>query len=105
MLCHLVPLPRLCVLLFVSLAPHVHIAVRGLKDALLGESRSDAGSIGRRLILPASFTGGPRYCWEMFPNAEAMVRVLGKPSYILTHDLQSCLARDQGSPAPQPAGA
>ena len=73
-----------CILLFVSLAPHVHIALQGLTDALLGETRSDAGSIGRRLILPASFTGGPRYCQEMFQNAQAMVRVLGKPSYFLT---------------------
>ena len=80
---HFVFLPRLCVLLFVSLAPHVRIALQGLTDALFGENRADAASIGRRCILPATFIGGPRYCQQKFQDAQAMVRALSKPRYFL----------------------
>ena len=83
-LCHFVPLPRLCVMLFDSLPPHAHIALQGLSDALFGENRADAASIGRRCILPATFIGGPRYCQQRFQDAQAMARALGKPSYFLT---------------------
>ena len=84
MLHHHATLPRPCALSSASLAPQVHPTLQGLTDALLGEGRSDAASLGRRLILPASYVGGPRYCQEMFQNAQAMVRALGKPSYFLT---------------------
>ena len=55
----------------------------GLQDSLIRED-IDAGSIGRRFILPASFTGGDRFMQQLFQDSMAVVRVLGKPTFFIT---------------------
>ena len=54
----------------------------GLEDALLGDD-VDVRSTGR-LILPSSFTGGPRYMAKLYQNSMAIVRHFGKPSLFIT---------------------
>jgi hypothetical protein len=53
----------------------------GLQDAI---EHDEAHMAGVRIILPSSFTGGPRYMMELYQDAMAMVRKFGKPSYFLT---------------------
>ena len=50
-------------------------------DATSGERMAD---IGRRTILPASFTGGPRDMSARYQDAMAMVRAFGKPDLFVT---------------------
>ena len=40
--------------------------------------------VGTRIILPPSFTGGPRYMHARFQDAMAIVRNLGKPDFFIT---------------------
>ena len=41
-------------------------------------------SAGRRIILPPTITGSPRYHNECFQNSMAVVRHMGKPDYLIT---------------------
>ncbi|XP_050519837.1 uncharacterized protein LOC126893557, partial [Daktulosphaira vitifoliae] len=54
---------------------------KGLTDALAGDLNVP---IGRRIILPSSFTGSPRYMTQCYQDAMAMVRKCGKPDYFIT---------------------
>jgi hypothetical protein len=53
----------------------------GLADAIHANEQSLAG---KRIILPATFTGGPRYMYKNFQNAMAIVRKFGKPFLFIT---------------------
>ena len=54
----------------------------GLEDALLNED-VDARALGR-MILPSSYTGGPRFMAKLYQNSMAIVRYFGKPSLFIT---------------------
>ena len=45
---------------------------------------SDASATGRLIVLPASFTGGPRYMKARYQDAMAIVRKHGKPDMFVT---------------------
>jgi hypothetical protein len=53
-----------------------------LQDAI----RNEAGHqrVGRAIILPSTFPGGPRYMREKYQDAMAIVRDKGSPSYFIT---------------------
>lgn len=55
----------------------------GICDAM---SRGDhfGNDIGQRIILPSSFTGGPRYMYSHYLDALAICRVLGNPQFFIT---------------------
>ncbi|XP_071718258.1 uncharacterized protein [Rutidosis leptorrhynchoides] len=55
----------------------------GLHDAI---DRGDySGSdVGARVILPSSFTGGPRYMYSHYLDALAICRVIGNPQFFIT---------------------
>lgn len=55
----------------------------GLCDAL---SRGDhfGTDVGKKIILPSSFTGGPRYMYSHYLDALAICRVLGNPQFFIT---------------------
>jgi hypothetical protein len=55
----------------------------GVYDAITRGDR-DASDIGSRIILPASFTGGPRYMYSHYLDALAICRVHGNPSLFVT---------------------
>ena len=40
--------------------------------------------IGRRIVLPSSFTGGPRNMHQKYQDSMAIVRALGKPDFFVT---------------------
>ncbi|KAK9049501.1 hypothetical protein SSX86_031532 [Deinandra increscens subsp. villosa] len=55
----------------------------GIYDAI-SRGDSEGQSIGRRIILPSSFTGGPRYMYKHYQDALAICRVHGNPQYFIT---------------------
>ena len=56
---------------------------QGLTDAFhAGEM--DSSNLGRRVILPSSFTGGPRYMSQLYQDAMAIVRSKGTPNLWMT---------------------
>ncbi|KAJ9553601.1 hypothetical protein OSB04_017646 [Centaurea solstitialis] len=55
----------------------------GLYDALSRGERH-GHEIGGRIILPTSFTGGPRYMYAHYLDALAICRKLGNPKFFIT---------------------
>ena len=55
----------------------------GFSDALV-HGETNAASIGRRIYLPSSFTGGARYMMENYHDAMAICRWSGYPDIFLT---------------------
>ena len=53
----------------------------GVADAVLA---NDGDRAGRRIVLPASFTGGMRYMHRLFQDAMGIVRRYGKPHLFIT---------------------
>lgn len=43
-----------------------------------------ANHIGKSLVLPSSFIGGPRYMVQLYQDAMSVVRKLGKPDLFIT---------------------
>ena len=60
----------------------------GLQDAITA-GENDAHAVGKRLILPASFTGGPRYMRQHFLDAMAICNQMGYPDFFYHIHLQS----------------
>lgn len=57
--------------------------LQGLVDAI-GAGRMDGSSVGKKNILPSSYTGGRRYMVENFQDAVAIARVHGCPDIFST---------------------
>ncbi|KAL3633804.1 hypothetical protein CASFOL_022566 [Castilleja foliolosa] len=57
--------------------------VAGLYDGL-GKGDRPAHDVGKRVFLPSSFTGGPRYMYKHYHDALAICRVHGNPQYFIT---------------------
>ena len=55
----------------------------GLTDALIRQD-VNTGDLGRRFILPSSFTGSDRFMQQLFQDSMAIVRYFGKPSFFIT---------------------
>jgi hypothetical protein len=55
----------------------------GLADALIRED-VNTSDLGRRFILPFSFTGSDRFIQQLFQDLIAIVRYFGKPSFFIT---------------------
>jgi hypothetical protein len=55
---------------------------QGLVDALAADG--NAQRVGRRIVLPSSFTGGPRHMNQLYHDAMAIVRKMGKPDLFIT---------------------
>lgn len=60
----------------------------GLADALLHDAAGDnaalARMLGRRVILPATHVGSPRYMHQLYQDAMAIVTTHGKPDLFIT---------------------
>ena len=54
----------------------------GLQDAMISGDRTT--NVGQRIILPSSFTGGPRQMHKLYQDGMAIVRVFGKPDLFIT---------------------
>ncbi|GJZ46665.1 DNA helicase [Tanacetum coccineum] len=55
----------------------------GIYDAI-NRGDNDGSDCGARLILPQSFTGGPRYMYSHYLDALAICRVHGNPYFFIT---------------------
>jgi len=55
----------------------------GLQDAITA-GENDAHAVGRRLVLPASFAGRPRYMRLHFLDAMAICNQMGYPDFFIT---------------------
>ncbi len=54
---------------------------KGLLDAV---DENDTINAGQKVILPPTYTGGPRWLAEEFQDSMALVRKYGKPDYFVT---------------------
>lgn len=58
---------------------------QGLHDAVEAEDGNNTiATAGSRIILPSTFTGGPRYIHEKQQDAMAYVQMFGRPDFFLT---------------------
>ena len=57
---------------------------QGVVDATAADTGPSAREIGTRLILPATFTGSPRYMQQVCQDAMSIVRKHGKPDLFIT---------------------
>ncbi|KAK7260437.1 hypothetical protein RIF29_26474 [Crotalaria pallida] len=56
---------------------------RGITDAI-SQGRTEGSSTGKRIILPASFTGGARYMMQNYQDAMAICKWAGYPDIFIT---------------------
>ena len=54
-----------------------------LRDSLMA-SDGDPRNVGQRVVLPATYTGGPRWMLEKESDAMADVRRMGRPDFFIT---------------------
>jgi len=54
-----------------------------LRDAII-DGDGNPSNVGRRIILPSTFTGGPRYMHERQQDAMTYVRKFGSPDLFIT---------------------
>ncbi|XP_025192330.1 uncharacterized protein LOC112592482, partial [Melanaphis sacchari] len=60
-------------------------AYQGLVDHINQQHHVDEiNPVGRRMILPSTFVGGPRYMKQFYHDAMAIVRKYGKPDLFIT---------------------
>ncbi|CAF0947889.1 unnamed protein product [Brachionus calyciflorus] len=57
---------------------------QGLLDAVNSTDHVNLDNIGKKVVLPSSFTGSPRHMHELFQDAMSVVRALGKPDLFIT---------------------
>ncbi|XP_023739279.1 uncharacterized protein LOC111887346 isoform X1 [Lactuca sativa] len=57
--------------------------VSGIYDAI-SNGDTESRSVGKRVLLPPSFTGGPRYMYSHYQDALSICRVYGNPQYFIT---------------------
>ena len=58
---------------------------QGLSDVVQNaEGNVEGSNIGKRIILPSSFTGGARYQHQLYQDAMAIVHRFGKPDFFIT---------------------
>ncbi|KAL0281852.1 UNVERIFIED_CONTAM: hypothetical protein Sangu_2984400 [Sesamum angustifolium] len=56
---------------------------QGLEEAVVA-GHKDASAVGRRIVLPSSFTGGPRNMMQHYQDATAICRTIGTPDFFIT---------------------
>ena len=56
----------------------------GLADSLQRDENADTATLGKRFILPSSYTGGDRYMQQLYQDSMALVRHFGRPDLFIT---------------------
>ncbi|KAK4400697.1 hypothetical protein Sango_1175800 [Sesamum angolense] len=56
---------------------------QGLEDAIVAGD-TDASVVGRKIVLPSSFTGGPRNMMQHYQDVTAICRTIGTPNFFIT---------------------
>ena len=55
----------------------------GLGNSLLAQD-FDAQEVGRRIILPSSYTGGDPFMQQLYQDSMAIIRHFGRPTLFIT---------------------
>ena len=55
---------------------------QGLEEAVANGTH--LSEVGTKVILPSSFSGGPRQMWQLYHDAMGIVRHCGKPDLFIT---------------------
>nr|XP_025606674.1 uncharacterized protein LOC112697631 [Arachis hypogaea] len=86
---------------------HSH-QLQGLHECLI-QGETQAARTGKRVILPSSFVGGPRYMYNNCKDAFAICRYAGYPSYFITitcnsewTEIKDCVAAYSLKPSDRP---
>lgn len=56
---------------------------KGLSEAIL-RGETNTAATGKRIVLPSSFVGGPRYMFQNYQDAMAICRWAGYPDLFIT---------------------
>ena len=56
---------------------------RDLRETIVNQDE-DSRNVGQKVILPATFCGGPRYMFERQQDVMAYVRNFGRPDLFIT---------------------
>ena len=67
-----------------KLRAEVYQGLADMVNASDGREQRNLGAIGRRIVLPSSFTGGPRFMHQLYQDSMAIVRKKGKPDLFIT---------------------
>ena len=59
-------------------------AYHNVRDAVQGDNNNNLNEIGRRIVLPATFIGSPRYYLEKTHDAFALANKFGSPDLFIT---------------------
>ena len=62
--------------------------LKNIRD-VMGKGDTNGSSIGKRVILPASFTTGPRYLFQNYQDIMAICRNYGYPTLFITFTCNS----------------
>lgn len=57
---------------------------QAIVDTLCANGQIEASNVGKKVVLPSSFIGGPRDMRNRYVNAMALVQRCGKPDLFLT---------------------
>ena len=57
---------------------------QGLADVHASDGQVDGSQLDKKVILPSSFTGGPRYQHQRYQDAMDIVQHFGKPDFFIT---------------------
>ena len=58
---------------------------QGLADVVLAsDDQVDGSQLGKKVILPLSYTGGPRYQHQLYQDTMGIVHQFGKPDFFVT---------------------
>ena len=68
-----------------SIKVNYMLTYQGLADAVVAsDGQVDVSQLGKKVILPSSFTGGPRYQHQLYQDAMGIVHHFGKPDFFVT---------------------
>ena len=68
---------------------------QGLADAaVVSNGQVDGSQLGKKVNLPLSFTGGPRYQDQLYQDAMGIVHSFGKPDLFVTFTCNPQMARN-----------
>ncbi|OMP08446.1 hypothetical protein COLO4_06468 [Corchorus olitorius] len=71
-------------------------ALSSVQEDLIHQGDADVSDVGKRIILPASFIGSPRYLYQKFQDAMAICRAYGYPDLFITFTCQMICGRIGG---------
>ena len=78
--------------------------IKGFKIFILCDDDTNikASYIGKQIILPSSFIGGPRHMHQLYQDSMSIIREFGKPDLFITftcnpkwQEITSALLKDQ----------